>query len=305
MHTLGSTFVPPGFHAGGLRYHGMAPLVSHLHQLGLIEARAYHQTAVFDAGVRFARAEGILPAPEANHAVKAAIDEALRCKEEGVTETILFNLSGHGHFDMGAYIDHFAGKLEDLEYDEEELATALAGAAGGRRVAQVSRPVARQPAAGREGPEARHRVMGRTRGDDDRAVVRPCKCADEQLDRRRERERLVGLRAAERNEVLRTRVTEEDVAVRHRAHGDVRHERASVRRGNGDRDRVRPRERRTALGMRQAPRRRRCDDRDEACVGEAPSPRAEHARRKARLRHRRGALARVGRRRCRRRRQRA
>jgi tryptophan synthase beta chain len=127
MHTLGSTFVPPGFHAGGLRYHGMAPLVSHLHQLGLIEARAYHQTAVFDAGVRFARAEGILPAPEANHAVKAAIDEALRCKEEGVTETILFNLSGHGHFDMGAYIDHFAGKLEDLEYDEEELATALAG----------------------------------------------------------------------------------------------------------------------------------------------------------------------------------
>jgi len=127
MHTLGSTFVPPGFHAGGLRYHGMAPLVSHLHQLGLIEARAYHQTAVFEAGVRFARAEGILPAPEANHAVKAAIDEALRCKEEGVTETILFNLSGHGHFDMGAYIDHFAGKLEDLEYDEEELATALAG----------------------------------------------------------------------------------------------------------------------------------------------------------------------------------
>ena len=127
MHTLGSTFVPPGFHAGGLRYHGMAPLVSHLHQLGLIEARAYHQTAVFDAGVRFARAEGILPAPEANHAVKAAIDEALRCKEEGVTETILFNLSGHGHFDMGAYVDHFAGKLEDLEYDEEELAMALAG----------------------------------------------------------------------------------------------------------------------------------------------------------------------------------
>jgi tryptophan synthase beta chain len=127
MHTLGSTFVPPGFHAGGLRYHGMAPLVSHLYQLGLIEARAYHQTAVFEAGVRFARAEGILPAPEANHAVKAAIDEALRCKEEGVTETILFNLSGHGHFDMGAYIDHFAGKLEDLEYDEEELATALAG----------------------------------------------------------------------------------------------------------------------------------------------------------------------------------
>src|SRR4029079_3932189 len=127
MHTLGSTFIPPGFHAGGLRYHGMAPLVSHAYELGLIEAKAYHQKACFEAGVAFARSEGIVPAPEANHAVKAAIDEALRCKEEGVTETILFNLSGRGHFDMGAYIDHFAGKLEDLEYDEEELATALAG----------------------------------------------------------------------------------------------------------------------------------------------------------------------------------
>jgi tryptophan synthase beta chain len=104
----------------------MAPLVSHLHHLGLVEARAYHQTAVFEAGVRFARAEGILPAPEANHAVKAAIDEALRCREEGVTETILFNLSGHGHFDMGAYVDHFAGRLEDVAYDEDELASALA-----------------------------------------------------------------------------------------------------------------------------------------------------------------------------------
>jgi tryptophan synthase beta chain len=127
MHTLGSTFVPPGFHAGGLRYHGMAPLVSHLHQLGLIEATAYTQTAVFAAGVEFARAEGILPAPEANHAVRAAIDEALRCKEEGSAETILFNLCGHGHFDMGAYIDYFAGKLEDSAYDEGELAMALAG----------------------------------------------------------------------------------------------------------------------------------------------------------------------------------
>ena len=127
MHTLGSTFVPPGFHAGGLRYHGMAPLVSHLHDLGLIEARAYHQTAVFEAGVRFARAEGILPAPEANHAVKAALDEALRCKEEGSAETILFNLCGHGHFDMQAYIDYFAGTLEDRDYDEGELAMALAG----------------------------------------------------------------------------------------------------------------------------------------------------------------------------------
>jgi tryptophan synthase beta chain len=127
MHTLGSTFVPPGFHAGGLRYHGMAPLVSHLHELGLIEAVAHTQTDVFAAGVAFARAEGILPAPEANHAVKAAVDEALRCKEEGVERVILFNLCGHGHFDMQAYIDYFAGKLEDRAYDESELAMALAG----------------------------------------------------------------------------------------------------------------------------------------------------------------------------------
>jgi tryptophan synthase beta chain len=127
MHTLGSTFVPPGFHAGGLRYHGMAPLVSHLKELGLIEARAYEQTACFEAGVRFARAEGILPAPEANHAVKGAIDEALRCKAEGRSQVILFNLCGHGHFDMQAYMDYFAGKLTDQHYDEAELAMALAG----------------------------------------------------------------------------------------------------------------------------------------------------------------------------------
>jgi len=127
MHTLGSTFTPPGFHAGGLRYHGMAPLVSHLKELGLIEATAYQQTSVFAAGVQFARAEGILPAPEANHAVKGAIDEALRCREEGVSRAILFNLCGHGHFDMQAYMDYFAGKLEDREYDRAELAMALAG----------------------------------------------------------------------------------------------------------------------------------------------------------------------------------
>ena len=127
MHTLGSTFVPPGFHAGGLRYHGMAPLVSHLADLGLIEARSYAQLEVFEAGVRFARAEGILPAPEANHAVKAAIDEALWAKQEGVERTILFNLCGHGHFDMQAYLDYFAGKLDDVQYDESELALALAG----------------------------------------------------------------------------------------------------------------------------------------------------------------------------------
>ncbi len=127
MHTLGSTFTPPGFHAGGLRYHGMAPLVSHLKELGLIDAVAYHQSKVFDAGVTFARAEGIVPAPEANHAVKGAIDEALRCKEEGTARTILFNLCGHGHFDMQAYIDYFDGRLKDLDYDEAELAMALAG----------------------------------------------------------------------------------------------------------------------------------------------------------------------------------
>ena len=127
MHTLGSTFIPPGFHAGGLRYHGMAPLVSHIMDLGLIEAVAYHQTACFEAGVQFARSEGIVPAPEANHAVKAAIDEALRCREEGVSRCILFNLSGHGHFDMQAYTDYFAGKLVDQPYDEKELAMALAG----------------------------------------------------------------------------------------------------------------------------------------------------------------------------------
>ncbi|NJD32478.1 MAG: TrpB-like pyridoxal phosphate-dependent enzyme [Gammaproteobacteria bacterium] len=127
MHTLGSTFTPPGFHAGGLRYHGMAPLVSHLKELGLLEARAYEQTKVFAAGVQFARAEGILPAPEANHAVKGAIDEAIRCREEGVSRSILFNLCGHGHFDMQAYMDYFAGKLEDRQYEEQELAMALAG----------------------------------------------------------------------------------------------------------------------------------------------------------------------------------
>jgi len=127
MHTLGSTFTPPGFHAGGLRYHGMAPLVSHCKELGLLEARAYQQKEVFAAGVAFARAEGILPAPEANHAVKGAIDEALRCKQEGKPQAILFNLCGHGHFDMQAYMDYFSGKLVDQQYDEAELAMALAG----------------------------------------------------------------------------------------------------------------------------------------------------------------------------------
>ena len=127
MHTLGSTFTPPGFHAGGLRYHGMAPMVSHAKELGLIEAVAYQQKACFEAGVLFARSEGIVPAPEATHAVKAAVEEALRCKREGKSEVILFNLSGHGHFDMAAYTDYFSGKLVDMQYDEAELAMALAG----------------------------------------------------------------------------------------------------------------------------------------------------------------------------------
>jgi tryptophan synthase beta chain len=127
MHTLGSTFIPPGFHAGGLRYHGMAPLVSHVKELGLIEAKAYHQTTCFEAGVFFARNEGIVPAPEANHAIKGAIDEALKCKSEGVSRAILFNLCGHGHFDMQAYMDYFSGKLVDQKYDEKELAMALSG----------------------------------------------------------------------------------------------------------------------------------------------------------------------------------
>ena len=127
MHTLGSTFVPPGFHAGGLRYHGMAPLVSHLAELGIIKPRAYQQTECFAAGVQFARTEGIIPAPEANHAVKAAIDEALRCREEGVSRALLFNLCGHGYFDMQAYSDYHAGKLVDQEYDESEVAMALSG----------------------------------------------------------------------------------------------------------------------------------------------------------------------------------
>ena len=127
MHTLGSTYVPPGFHAGGLRYHGMAPLVSLVTELGLVKPRAYQQVQCFEAGLQFAKAEGIIPAPEANHGVRAAIDEALRCKEEGVSRAILFNLCGHGNFDMQAYRDFLDGKLMDLEYDEGEIAMALAG----------------------------------------------------------------------------------------------------------------------------------------------------------------------------------
>ncbi len=125
MHTLGHTFMPPGFHAGGLRYHGMAPLVSHLVELGEIMPIAVHQNPSFEAGVMFARAEGIVPAPESTHAVRAAIDEALDAKESGEERVILFNLSGHGFLDLSAYEDYLAGKLEDKEYDPELLKEAL------------------------------------------------------------------------------------------------------------------------------------------------------------------------------------
>jgi tryptophan synthase beta chain len=124
MHTLGHDFMPPGIHAGGLRYHGMSPLISQLHSEGVIEAQAYHQIAVFEAAVQFARSEGIVPAPEAGHAVRAVIDEALKAKEAGEERAILFNLSGHGYFDMAAYDSYFAGKLQDYEYPQEAVAEA-------------------------------------------------------------------------------------------------------------------------------------------------------------------------------------
>ena len=125
MHTLGSTYVPPGFHAGGLRYHGMAPLVSQVVAEGLAEATSVAQLESFAAGVQFARTEGIVPAPESNHAIAAAIREALRCKEEGVSRSILVNVSGHGHFDMQAYLDYMGGKLQNYAYPAEEIAMAL------------------------------------------------------------------------------------------------------------------------------------------------------------------------------------
>jgi tryptophan synthase beta chain len=124
MYTLGHDFIPPGIHAGGLRYHGMSSLVSLLHEEGIIEAQAYHQNAVFEAAVQFARAEGIVPAPESGHAIRAVFDEALKAKEAGQEQVILFNLSGHGHFDMAAYDAYFAGKLQDFEYPAEAVAAA-------------------------------------------------------------------------------------------------------------------------------------------------------------------------------------
>jgi tryptophan synthase beta chain len=125
MHTLGHTFIPAPLHAGGLRYHGMAPLVCKLFDEGVIEAMAVAQLATFQAAMQFARSEGIIPAPESAHAIRVAIDEALRCKKEGKRQTILFNLSGHGHFDLGAYEAFLAGKLQDYEYPTEKVAEAL------------------------------------------------------------------------------------------------------------------------------------------------------------------------------------
>ena len=125
MYTLGHDFMPPSIHAGGLRYHGDSPLVCQLYNEGLIEAVAVPQVATFEAGVQFARAEGIIPAPESNHAIRACIDEALRCKQTGEAKTLFFNLSGHGHFDMASYDKYFAGELVDYDYPEEAVKEAL------------------------------------------------------------------------------------------------------------------------------------------------------------------------------------
>ena len=126
MYTLGHDFMPPGIHAGGLRYHGDSPLVSQLHQEGLVSAVAVPQLETFEAGVLFARSEGIVPAPESTHAIAATIREAKKCTETGEAKTLLFNLSGHGHFDMSSYDRFFAGELEDFEYPESAIKESLA-----------------------------------------------------------------------------------------------------------------------------------------------------------------------------------
>jgi len=125
MFTLGHGFIPPSIHAGGLRYHGMAPLVSLLHQEGIIDSRAYHQNEVFEAAVRFARTEGIIVAPEAAHAIRTAIDCANECTRTGEEKTIVFNCSGHGHFDLTSYEAYFNGALPDYEYPAELIAESL------------------------------------------------------------------------------------------------------------------------------------------------------------------------------------
>lgn len=125
MHTLGHKFVPPGIHAGGLRYHGMAPLVSLLVDQGVVEPRAYHQNAIFEAAVLFARTEGTVPAPETAHAIKAVVDEALKCKETGEEKCIVFMFSGHGHFDLASYNAYLAGELVDYDLPEAQIQAAL------------------------------------------------------------------------------------------------------------------------------------------------------------------------------------
>ena len=125
MYTLGHGFVPPPIHAGGLRYHGMASIICQLHRLGIMEAVAVYQNPVFAAAVSFAKAEGIISAPEPAHAIKVTMDEALKCRETGEEKVIAFNLCGHGHFDMKAYDDYFAGVLPDYEYPEEKVKEAL------------------------------------------------------------------------------------------------------------------------------------------------------------------------------------
>jgi tryptophan synthase beta chain len=126
MYTLGHTFIPASIHAGGLRYHGDSPLVSMLVHENLMEAQGYTQRAVFDAALQFARTEGMIPAPEAAHAIKGAIDAALECKESGEKKTILFNMSGHGHFDLGAYETYLSGELQDFVLPQEDIDKALA-----------------------------------------------------------------------------------------------------------------------------------------------------------------------------------
>jgi tryptophan synthase beta chain len=126
MYTLGHGFVPPPVHAGGLRYHGDAPMVCALLKAGMIDARAYRQNETFAAALEFARAEGIIPAPEPAHAIRAAIDEALAAKEAGEERVILFGLCGHGNFDLAAYDAYLAGTLEDLEFSQEDMDSAVA-----------------------------------------------------------------------------------------------------------------------------------------------------------------------------------
>jgi tryptophan synthase beta chain len=125
MHTLGHSFIPDPIHAGGLRYHGMSPLVSHIYELGLAEAIAIPQLECFAAALQFARTEGIVPAPEPTHAIAAAVREALRCKETGEEKVILTALCGHGHLDLAAYEQYLAGQMVDLDLSDEAVARAM------------------------------------------------------------------------------------------------------------------------------------------------------------------------------------